>query len=141
MNDTSPASVEFRVQNLDCEHDADAIQRGLKSFPGLVGLRVYPRSAKVRLEFDPDTTDAGALRRTLEQLGFPVYEGLEAAGPPVPWRNPKVLTSVASGLLLLAGWLIGSTGVPGFLSIALYMAAIVVGGYIFGREAIEEQVF
>jgi heavy metal translocating P-type ATPase len=141
MNDTSPASVEFRVQNLDCEHDADAIQRGLKGFPGLVGLRVYPRSAKVLLEFDPDTTDAGALRRTLEQLGFPVYEGLEAAGPPVPWRNPKVLTSVASGLLLLAGWLIGSTGVPELLSVALYVAAIVVGGYFFGREAIEELVF
>jgi len=133
--------VEFRVQNLDCEHDADAIERGLKGFPGLVGLQVYPRSAKVRLEFDPYATDADVIRRKLEQLGFPAQEGLEMAGPPVPWRNPKVLTSVASGLLLLAGWLVRRVGAPELVSIALYALAIVVGGYFFGREALEELVF
>jgi len=133
--------VEFRVQNLDCEHDADAIERGLKGFPGLVGLQVYPRSAKVRLEFDPYATDADVIRRKLEQLGFPAQEGLEMAGPPVPWRNPKVLTSVASGFLLLAGWLVRRIGAPELVSIALYALAIVVGGYFFGREALEELVF
>jgi len=133
--------VEFRVQNLDCEHDADAIERGLKGFPGLVGLQVYPRSAKVRLEFDPYATDADVIRRKLEQLGFPAQEGLEMVGPPMPWRNPKVLTSVASGLLLLAGWLVRRIGAPELVSIALYALAIVVGGYFFGREALEELVF
>jgi len=141
MSRVVPGCVEFRVQNLDCEHDADAIERGLKGFPGLVGLQVYPRSAKVRLEFDPDATDADVIRRKLEQLGFPAQEGLEMAGPPVPWRNPKVLTSVASGLLLLAGWLVRRVGAPELVSIALYALAIVVGGYFFGREALEELVF
>jgi len=141
MSHTIPESVELRVQNLDCDHDADAIQRGLRGFPGLVGLHVYPRSAKVRLEFDPGATDVEALKRKLEQLGFPARQGLEIAGPPVPWRNPKVLMSVASGLLLLAGWLVERAGAPFPAPIAIYALAIIVGGYFFGREAIEEFVF
>jgi heavy metal translocating P-type ATPase len=141
VSQPTPESVELRVQNLDCDHDADAIRRGLQGFPGLVGLQVYPRSAKVRLEFDPDATNVEALRRKLEQLGFPVQEGRETAGPPVPWRNPKVLASVASGLLLLAGWLVEWAGASELASIVLYAAAIIVGGYFFGREAIEELLF
>jgi Cd2+/Zn2+-exporting ATPase len=141
MNQTSPERVEWRVQNLDCEHDADAIRRSLQGLPGLVGLDVYPRSAKVRLEFDPQATDAEALEDRLEQAGFPVQEGLEAVRPPAPWRNPKVLTSAASGVLLLAGWLVGWAGAPRPVSVAAYVLAIVVGGYFFGREAFEELVF
>jgi Cd2+/Zn2+-exporting ATPase len=117
-------SVDLRVQNLDCDHDADAIRRGLQGFPGLAGLQVYPRSAKVRLEFDPDATNVEALRRKLEQLGFPTQDGQETAGPPVPWRNPKVLASVASGLLLLTGWLIGWVGAPALISMVIYVMAI-----------------
>ena len=141
MSQPTPESVELRVQNLDCDHDADAIRRGLQGFPGLVGLQVYSRSAKVRLAFDPDATNVEALRRKLEQLGFPAQDGQETAGPPVPWRNPKVLASVASGLLLLAGWLIGRVGAPALISMVIYVLAILIGGYFFGREAVEELLF
>jgi heavy metal translocating P-type ATPase len=141
MSRVTPERIELRVHNLDCEHDAAAIQRGLGTFPGLVGLKVFPRSAKVRLEFDPASTDREALRCKLEQLGFPAQEGLEMAGPPVVWRNPKVLASVASGLLLLAGWLVGWTSAPESISIFAFAVAILVGGYFFGREAIEGLIF
>jgi Cd2+/Zn2+-exporting ATPase len=141
MDQPAPKRVEWRVQNMDCEHEADAIRRGLQGFPGLTGLNVYPRSAKVRLEYDPAATNPAALEAKLEQLGFPVLRGEEMGGPPVPWRNPKVLASLASGLLLLAGWLVGMAGAPRPVSIALYVGSLVVGGYFFGREALEELVF
>jgi Cd2+/Zn2+-exporting ATPase len=133
--------IDIRVANLDCEHDAAAIERGLRELPGLVALKVYPKAAKVRLEFDPAITDAEALRRKLDQIGFPLQEGLEMAGPSAPWRNPKVLTSAASGVLLLVGWLIGLASAPEMASTTLYVVAILTGGYFFGREAIEELIF
>ncbi len=139
--ETSTQTLEWRVANLDCEHDASAIERGLRGFPGLVDLKVYPKAAKVRLTFDPTTTDAEALRHRLEELGFPPQKGLEMPEPPKPWRNPKVLTSAASGLLLLVGWLLGRVGVPDAVPLAIYVLAIVTGGYFFGREAIEELIF
>ncbi|HIQ20043.1 MAG TPA: cadmium-translocating P-type ATPase, partial [Planctomycetes bacterium] len=133
--------IDLRVANLDCEHDAAAIKHGLAGFPGLVELKVYPKSAKVVLVYDPAATNIEALKRKLETLGFPPQERLSMPEQPAPWRNPKVLTSAASGVLLLVGWLIGKAGAPEMVSMVIYVVAIVTGGYFFGREAIEELIF
>ncbi|MBI2757780.1 MAG: cation-translocating P-type ATPase [Chloroflexi bacterium] len=133
--------LELRVANLDCEHDADAIQRGLAGFTGLTDLKVYPKSAKVAITYDPNKANPETLKEKLEALGFPPQKSMEMAEQPKPWRNPKVLTSVASGALLLIGWLIGLAGVPEIVSTVIYIAAILIGGYYFGREAIEELIF
>jgi Cd2+/Zn2+-exporting ATPase len=133
--------IEVRVSNLDCEHDAANIERGLEGFAGLVGLKVYPKSAKVALTFNPDQTNPGALKQKLETLGFPPQKGMEMAEQPKPWKNPKVLTAFASGVLLLVGWLIGLAGAPELISTIIFIAAILIGGYYFGREAIEELIF
>ncbi|OJX40360.1 MAG: cadmium-translocating P-type ATPase [Chloroflexi bacterium 44-23] len=60
---------------------------------------------------------------------------------PKPWRNPKVLTSVASGILLLVGWLLGLAGLPETVSMVVYIVATIIGGYYFGREALEELIY
>ncbi len=133
--------LELRVGNLDCEHDAAAIERGLGGFPGLVELKVFPKSAKVRLAYDPARTSDEALQEKLEALGFPPQKGLAMPEQPKPWRNPKVLTSLGSGLLLLVGWLLELAGVPEMAPNVLYVVAILLGGYYFGREAIEELIF
>ncbi len=137
----SSKTFELRVGNLDCEHDAAAIERGLADFPGLNDLQIYPKSAKVVLTFDPAATTPEALKQKLNALGFPPQAGLTMPEQPKPWRNPKVLTSVASGVLLLVGWLIGLAGAPETVSLAIYLAAILIGGYYFGREALEELIF
>ena len=98
--------LELRVGNLDCEHDAAAIERGLTNFPGLNELKVYPKAAKVSLAFNPEATTPKALKEKLETLGFPPQDGLTMPEQPKPWHNPKVLTSAVSGILLLVGWLL-----------------------------------
>lgn len=94
-------TIELRVANLDCEHEAAAIKRGMAGFPGLIELTVYPKSAKVAMAYDSAATQPEALRGRLEALGFPVQKGPGMAGQPKPWRNPKILTSMAAGMLLL----------------------------------------
>jgi len=133
--------LELRVANLDCEHDAAAIERDMRAQAGIVDLKIYPKSAKVALTYNPGFTKPEALRRKLKELGFPPVEAMDAPGPPKPWRNPKVVTSAASGVLLLIGWLIGLAGAPEAVSVALYVTAILVGGYFFGREALEGLIF
>ncbi len=59
---------------------------------------------------------------------------------PSPWRNPQVVTSVTSGLLLLVGFIGGYVGLPLPLQTFLYLVAVVTGGYFFGREALENLV-
>lgn len=133
--------ADFYVANLDCENEASAIQRGLQAFPGVLELKVYAKAAKVSVTYDPAGTSSTELKEKLLALGFPPQQGMTMPELPKPWRNPKVITSVASGVLLLVGWLIGLAGAPASLSTAIYVVAILTGGYYFGREAIEELVF
>ncbi|MEW6613268.1 MAG: heavy metal translocating P-type ATPase [Pseudomonadota bacterium] len=60
--------------------------------------------------------------------------------PPRPWRNAKVLTSITSGLLLAIGFFGSRVGLPEPLATFLYVTAIAIGGYFFGREALEELI-
>lgn len=133
--------VDLRVANLDCEHDAAALRRAVGAAAGVDGVEVRPSAASVTIHFDPGQTDADAIRRQLAGAGFPPRDSAEPQGPPPPWRNAKVVTSAASGALLLAGWVATLLGAPGAAALALYLLAIPVGGYFFGREALEELVF
>ncbi|HWR14814.1 MAG TPA: cation-translocating P-type ATPase [Terriglobales bacterium] len=130
--------LDIYVANLDCENEAAVITRGLKDTPGIFELRVYPKAAKVTLEFDPAAVSPDSVRERLRKMGFPPQQGRTLAAPPKPWRNAKVLTSATSGLLLLVGWLAGLAGGPESVSLAIYLIVIMVGGYFFGREAIQE---
>jgi len=133
--------LELRVANLDCEHDAATIQRRLRDAPGLVELHVWPRSAKVRITFDPATGSADTYRSLLRKLGFPAEEGRAAPKRPRVWRDPKVLASAGSGVLLLLTWLADLAGAAGSVTLGPYLASAILGGWFFGREAIEEVVF
>lgn len=133
--------IDLRVARLDCERDAAAIERQMQGVVGIVDLKIYPKSAKVAITYDPAVTTPEALKERLKSFGFPAQSGMEEATPLRPWGNPKVLTSVASGLLLLIGWLLGWSGSPPALSTIIYVVAILTGGYFFGREAIEDLIF
>jgi Cd2+/Zn2+-exporting ATPase len=137
----STKQLDIRVGNLDCEHDAAAIERGLTNFPGLNQLKVYPKAAKVSLTFDLEVTSPEALKEKLDTMGFPSQAGLSMPEQPKPWRNPKVLTAAASGVLLLLGWLLSLAGLPETVSLVIYIVATITGGYYFGREALEDLIY
>jgi heavy metal translocating P-type ATPase len=133
--------LQFRVAHLDCDSDAAAIRRGLERIDGISDLQVYPKSSKVALRFDESRLSADAIKGTLRDLGFPAHEGRGLAETPKPWKNPKVLTSVASGILLLAGWLLARAGASDTVTLGIYVVSAVVGAYYFAREAAEDLIF
>ena len=59
---------------------------------------------------------------------------------PPPWRNPPVVTSATSGLLLAIGFFGGKLGLAALPETGLYLLAVIIGGWYFGREAFEELV-
>lgn len=133
-------TLDVRVQNLDCEHDAHALERALANVTGIESLRVLPKAARVTLSFDPSITSPAVLRKQLASSGFPPREATSDSARPSPFRNPKVVTSAAAGVLVLVGWLL-SVAEAESLSLAAYVSAMAIGGYYFGREALEELVF
>ena len=133
--------IEFHVENLDCESEANAIRRGLAGAPGLVDLTIYPKVAKVSISYAAEATSPAMFSERLRSLGYPPRKDLRDHRLPKPWENAKVLTAGGSGVLLAVGWIVGMAGAPELVSVALYLVAILVGGWFFGREAIEELVF
>ncbi|AMV22611.1 heavy metal translocating P-type ATPase [Planctomyces sp. SH-PL14] len=139
--ESSTQTLELRVAHLDCDNDAARLKRAMPHVPGLSSIEVMAKAGKIVLAFDPAATSGEALQQQLRNAGFPPQGADRPSGPPKLWNNPKVLTSAAAGLLLLAGWLLSLIGAPAAVSTTLYIAAISIGGYYFGREAIEELIF
>ncbi|MBV8487067.1 MAG: heavy metal translocating P-type ATPase [Planctomycetaceae bacterium] len=64
----------------------------------------------------------------------------QASGPEHTWHSPKVITSAASGSLLLLGWTIQlANGRPEWTAFCA-SAAIFSGAFYFGRKAISDLV-
>lgn len=59
---------------------------------------------------------------------------------PPPWKNPQVVTSSTSGVLLALGFAGGYLGLPHAAETLFYVMAVLIGGYHFGREALEELI-
>lgn len=131
-------TLDIRVSNLDCESDAAKIHRALSDAPGVIALTVFPKAARVSLRFRPDAASHAALKDRLRDLGFPPMASATLPQAPRPWKNPKVITSAVSGLLLLVGWLLSRSGVADGVTTGIYVAALLTGGYYFGREALEK---
>ena len=141
MPTAARTDLSLYVANLDCESDASRVKRGLEGTPGVLDLVVYPKSARVSIRLDPQTTSEASVRQKLREIGFPPCAERGSHGPPSLLRNPKVLSSVASGILLLGGWITAISGAPSLATTACYLFSLVVGGYYFGREAIEDLLF
>jgi Cd2+/Zn2+-exporting ATPase len=133
--------LDVRVANLDCDSDASRIGRALRGAPGVQDVSVSPKAARVVVQFDPAGTSEERLRATLQELGFAPQAAMTMAETPRPWKNPKVLASAVSGLLLLIGWLMSRGGFAEPVTTTMYVVALLIGGYYFGREALEDLVF
>ena len=59
---------------------------------------------------------------------------------PRPWKNPQVVASSASGVLLALGFVGSYLGLSLAAETLFYVVAVIIGGYYFGREALEELV-
>lgn len=130
--------LSLRLANVDCENEARIIMRGMESQTGVSSVRVLAKAGRVDMRFDPSATTESEIKARLTELGFPPITETKHKGP-VWWRHSKVMASVAAGILSFVGWLSTGFGVPA-VPMAFYVAAMLVGGYFFTREAVEDLI-
>ncbi len=64
--------VTFNMEPFTCPSCIKKIESAVGKVDGTSDVRVMFNSGRVRVEFDESKTDASALQRVVEQLGYPV---------------------------------------------------------------------
>ncbi len=122
------------IEGMDCSDCALVLEHSLARMDGVLDVRVSYVGQSMHLEYDSQHVSRRALERRIRQLGYRVpVEGARR------WyeENRELLFSLASGLLVLVGWL-GDRffGFPDGVSLALYLLAYLAGGYDITRHAL-----
>jgi cation transport ATPase len=106
------------VRGMDCADEAALIRRALAGNPGVVGLEFDLVNGRVEVGFDPNLTTADAVLAAVRRTGLgaelrdpgkpgaPGTDPLHARAHDHAVRDRSTAWTVASGILLTAGWLV-----------------------------------
>jgi len=153
-----PTSRTYRIRGLDCAEEAGALKAAVGRIPGVENLEINLLKGTMRVT----CTDAGPsdveIRRAVETTGLKVEaDGPSPGGPPALmntiWsRHGRGLMCAASGVFTLLGFLAHGFSHGGILhaltaggelerheypplTVALFAAAVVCGGWFVGPKA------
>lgn len=158
MPTTAPPSHagphDFRISGMDCGDCASRIERTVARLPGVTAVSVSLIGGRMSVDLDGDGSDAATVRQRVTQLGFGVTEdrdadlpGRDAAGDAdqgsAARRALRAWTHGSDGITVIASLLLVVAvvadlvlGASPALSVALYLAPVVVGGVTIARTGI-----
>ena len=123
-----------RLRDMDCSTCATVIEHALGRMAGVVAVSVNYAAEKMRLEYDSQTVTRTQIVARLRQLGYGVQDTERARG----WltEHRELVLSLTSGLLLLAGWLVGRFGGATPITLPLLLLAYATGGLYTARNSV-----
>jgi Cd2+/Zn2+-exporting ATPase len=129
----------LRVAGMDCADEVETVERALKPLPGVQEVRVNLMGGKVVVAHDI-TMRSEQLIAAINKAGLKATrdqaEGREPAGPADAQRS-RFISVALSGLLTGAGLLVQWTKLgPSGLKLALFVAAIIAGGWFIFPKAL-----
>src|SRR3984957_845640 len=127
----------LQVAGVDCAEEVSLIQRALKPLGGVREVRVNIMSGKAVIAHD-ETITPDVLIRVIGDAGLKAIREGEKAGDEAQLRKKERLLSVSvSGVFTLLGLLLHWVHLaPGSVTIALFLAAIISGGWFIAPKAV-----
>ncbi|MBX3142392.1 MAG: cadmium-translocating P-type ATPase [Trueperaceae bacterium] len=135
---------------LHCTDCATSIEAVTGRLAGVHSVNVSFGTEKAQLVFDPSLIDRPAIEREIKSLGYRIREeetGSQRAGENVSQVHagdsrvlgvsPQLALSLVAGLALATGW-VGELffGAPRWVSLPLYLAAYLTGGWDATKHAV-----
>ena len=143
------ASVEFRVEDMDCASCMATIRSGLEREPGFESLEGSPVSRRLEVRFDRSRTDAESLRRVIGDLGYRALPAISLDDQPIAiWRSRRAVLTYVAGALFVAGLAVrlagggglathdSGFGTPPGLDGVLFLLAAFTGAWNFLPKAL-----
>jgi Cd2+/Zn2+-exporting ATPase len=127
----------FRLADSTCAACAADISGALEGIPGVSGVQVLPATGTVVVEHGPGLS-LESLRRQAARAGvglIPAPARRAGAGAPW-WRQPKLYALASAIILLAAGLAAEHLAHATAAADALYLAALVIGGFYTAKEVV-----
>lgn len=124
------ATCDLRVGGMDCASCAASIERSLSTVQGVEDIRVDVVGGRVRVGYARGTVSHHDLTGAIQRAGFTVEAEPLSSTPPGLWgRRGRLSVTIASGVLLVAGLLLGWAGVASTVTTPLLIISAVAGGW------------
>lgn len=124
------ATCDLRVGGMDCASCAASIERSLSTVQGVEDIRVDVVGGRVRVGYARGTVSHRDLTGAIQRAGFTVEAEPLSSTPPGLWgRRGRLSVTIASGVLLVAGLLLGWAGVASTVTTPLLIISAVAGGW------------
>lgn len=130
----SDAAV-VRVPEMDCQDEVKAIEAKLRALPGIASWQANQLERTLRIQFDPKALSSDSILAAIRDLGMTPVLASQAAARVTWQRDSLLLSTAASGVLLGGALLTGWLGITPAVSIGLYAAALLAGGWMTVRKA------
>ncbi|HBW36501.1 MAG TPA: cadmium-translocating P-type ATPase [Desulfosporosinus sp.] len=136
ITQTKKKGQTFNIEGMDCGVCAKTLEKHLRTLPSVREVSVNFSTGKMHIVHDMTIEE---VIKAVSKSGYKaslVSRSKEKTIIPVPATKKFSLSSNAiSGILLVLGYLGALTHVPQLISILLYAASIVIGGYKPARSA------
>jgi Cd2+/Zn2+-exporting ATPase len=147
------AEITYRIQGLDCAEEVRALKGTVGQLAGIHDLRFDVLNGRMTVVFDPAAVTDAEIRLSVEQAGMKAVSDEEPEAEGFWQRRGRLLSCIASGVLLGTGFLVhavlhgsvwdaltgGAADADHIfppVSIALYVASIIAGGWFIAPKAL-----
>ncbi len=140
MDNDSLIKSTLLVTGLDCADCAAKVEKAVQRLNGVAGAQLNFAAAKLKVTYDKTILSIEEITQVITGFGYGASlvkdgqlgsktAGQAAVTEQVWWQKPRMLSTIASGLLLGAGMIADFMGAPARLQIVLYALTMLVGGY------------
>jgi Cd2+/Zn2+-exporting ATPase len=142
ITDPNLQTETFRIEGLDCPDCAVSLEKAIAGLPGVASAKLNFTAATLVVSPEKDHAVIPDVERVARKLGHRavVQRAAEAPSeePYSGWRewgrrNPRAVTTITGGTLLLSAFLLSLAGAPDELTALVYVASTFVSGYHAGR--------
>ncbi len=137
-DDATPLMSVFEVEGMHCADEVASLEKKLSPLPGIEELTADVVGRRLRVKHDPAQTPRHRLIEAIRETGMSAYvtgDG-RAITPPAPFwaRYRTVILTAASGCLTGFAMFLSVLDFPHEVTIPMYVAAVVTGGYYIARR-------
>ena len=134
VHDDQARRLAFIVEGMDCADEVRQIEAKLGALPGVTRLQFDLMKRRLLVE---GSVVPGEVQRAITAIGMTARPESEEAATLTFWtRRGRPLMAAASGVLLAAGLIVGWTGGPPTLEVALLALSSITGGWFIAPRGL-----